>query len=139
MKSSFSGFRILVVEDEMIVVWTLEDMLTELGCVIVGPVSRVNRALTAMEVEAFDAALLDINLNGEKSYPIADVLVAKGTPFAFSSGYNQDTLPARYQAFPMLQKPFNLSSLSATLTELLMPQHSMSIDTAAGQRRPGLS
>jgi CheY-like chemotaxis protein len=135
MKSSFSGFRILVVEDEMIVVWILEDMLTELGCTIVGPVSRVNRALTVMEVEAFDAALLDINLNGEKSYPIANALAAKGTPFAFSSGYNKDTLPAKYQVFPMLQKPFNLSSLSAMLTELLMSQHPMPVDIVAAYCR----
>ena len=71
------GHRILVVEDEVIASWTLEQMLAQLGYEVVGPAARVNEALAMIETEAIDAVLLDINLNGEKSYPVADVLAAQ--------------------------------------------------------------
>jgi CheY-like chemotaxis protein len=116
------GRRILVVEDEMIASWRWEKMLVELGCKVVGPAARVNEALAMIETEAIDAVLLDINLNGEKSYPVADVLAARDVPFFFSTGYNKDSIPPGYQDFPVLQKPYGATELSAILAHLLIPK-----------------
>ena len=91
----------------MLVVWLLEDMLADLGCAVVGPASSVNQALAMIDAEAIDAAVLDVNLNGKMSYPIADALTARGVPFAFSTGYDNDTLLDDYRSFPVLQKPFH--------------------------------
>ena len=121
MTSPLSGRRVLVVEDEMIVAWLLEDMLADLGCAVVGPAARVNQALAMLDAEAIDAAVLDVNLNGQKSYPVAAALAARGGPFVFSTGYNKDSLPNSYQSFPVLQKPFDRLKLGDTLAKLLTP------------------
>src|ERR1700692_3817867 len=101
MNSSFAGRRILVVEDEMIVAWLLEDMLADLGCAVVGPAVSINQALAMIDAEAIDAAVLDVNLNGQVSYPIADALAARGVPFVFSTGYAKDRLLDGYRTFPV--------------------------------------
>ena len=118
MDSGLSGRRVLVVEDEVMVAWTLEDMLADLGCEVVGPAARVDQALTMIEAEAVDAVVLDVNLNGEKSYPVADALAARGVPFVFSTGYNKNDLHSGYLGFPMLQKPFERSQLGDALAKL---------------------
>jgi CheY-like chemotaxis protein len=117
--NSLSGCRVLVVEDEVLVAWVLEEMLTELECKVVGPAARVSQALAMVSAEEIDLAILDINLNGQKSYPVADALTAHGVPFAFSTGYNADSMPDNYRGFPMLQKPYSQSDLSATLAKLM--------------------
>jgi CheY-like chemotaxis protein len=109
-----------LVEDEMLVAWLLEDMLVDLGCTVVGPASSVKQALAMIDAEAIDAAVLDVNLNGQMSYPIADALVARGVPFVFSTGYDKDTLLDGYRTFPVLQKPFHRAELSETLATLFM-------------------
>jgi CheY-like chemotaxis protein len=103
-----SGRRVLLVEDEVMVSWVLEDMLVDLGYEIVGPAARVNQALAMVEAEAINLAVFDVNLNGEKSYPVADALTARGVPFAFSTGYNKEGLAVCYRDFPMLQKPYDM-------------------------------
>jgi CheY-like chemotaxis protein len=122
MNRPFSGRRALLVEDEMLVAWLLADMLADLGCTVVGPASSVNQALAMIDAEAIDVAVLDVNLNGQMSYPIADVLIARGVPFAFSTGYDKDTLLDDYRTPPVLQKPFHRSELSDTLAKLLTPK-----------------
>jgi len=122
MNSPFSDRRVLLVEDEIFVVWLLEDMLADLGCAVVGPASSVNQALAMIDAEAIDAAVLDVNLNGQMSYPIADALAARGVPFVFSTGYDKDTLLDGYRIFPVLQKPFHRSQLSVVLAKLLTPK-----------------
>ena len=121
MNSRLSGRKVLVVEDEMIVAWLLEDMLVDLGCAIVGPANSVNQALAMIDAEAFDAAVLDVNLDGQMSYPVADALTARGMPFVFSTGYDKDTLRDGYRTFPVLQKPFHRSELGDALAKLLTP------------------
>jgi CheY-like chemotaxis protein len=122
MNSPFSGCRVLVVEDEMIVAWLLEDMLADLGCAVVGPAGSVNQALAMIDAEAIDVAVLDVNLNGQTSYPIADALTAHGVPFVFSTGYDKDRLLDDYRTFPVLQKPFHQSELGDALAKLLTPK-----------------
>jgi CheY-like chemotaxis protein len=122
MISLLSGRRILVVEDEVMVAWMLEDMLANLGCEVVGPATRIDQALTMLDVEVFDAVVLDINLNGQKSYPVADALIARRVPFVFSTGYHRSSLLNGYTQFPMLQKPFAQSKLGEVLLHLLTLQ-----------------
>lgn len=118
--SRLSGRRILVVEDEMIVAWVMEETLALFGCEVVGPAARVHQALAMAEADGIDAALLDVNLDGEKSFPVADALAARGVPFAFTTAYGRDSLPDSYRRFPTLQKPFSAGQLADTLAKLLV-------------------
>ncbi len=127
MNSLHVGRRVLVVEDEMIVAWNLEDMLDDLGCVVVGPATSISQALAMIDAAAIDAALLDVNLDGQPSYPVADALAARGVPFAFATGYDKDSLAERYRAVPILRKPFHASALDDILKRLL-PSGSPSIE-----------
>jgi CheY-like chemotaxis protein len=121
--SPLFGRRVLVIEDEMIVAMLLEDMLADLGCTVLGSAVRVEQALTMIEAaEALDAAVLDVNLNGQKSYPVADALVARGVPFVFATGYRRDAVMNGYRSFPQLQKPFKLSELGDALAKLFTPK-----------------
>ena len=121
MSSPLSGRRVLIVEDEIMVAWGMQDMLTQLGCAVVGPASRVDQALGMIEAETFDAVVLDINLNGEKSYPVADALAARSIPFVFATAYDVSRLPIEYSGSPVLQKPFERAKLGDTLGKLLAP------------------
>jgi CheY-like chemotaxis protein len=131
VNSPLSGRRVLLVEDEIIVAWLLEDMLADLGCAVVGPAASINQALAMIRTEAIDAAVLDVNLDGQMSYPIADALAARGVPFVFSTGYHKDRLLERYRTFPALQKPFHLSELTDMLAMLLTPKKPSSESTIA--------
>ena len=115
------GCRVLVVEDEVLVAWMLEEMLAELECMVVGPAVRVSQALAMVGTEAIDLEILDVNLNGEKSYAVADALAARRVPFVFSTGYAADSMPDKYRNSLILQKPYSQSDLSAALTRLLAP------------------
>lgn len=101
------GRKILLVEDELLVSCLLEDMLSDLGCTLVGPAQRVDQAMAMVAAEAIDAVVLDVSLNREFSYPVADAIVARGIPFMFSTGYDRDRLREGYQSYPILQKPFH--------------------------------
>ena len=115
MNSQLVGRRILLVEDEMLIACMLGDMLAELGCAVIGPAARVAQALAVIEAEIIDAAVLDISLNQELSYPVADALIARRIPFLFSTGYDRSRVWPGYQSLPMLQKPFHLRELTKVL------------------------
>lgn len=116
---SLSGLRVLIVEDETMVSMLLEDMLSDLGCTIVGPATRIKPALALVEQSGFDVAILDVNLNGSETYPIADALAARSIPFVFSSGYSARRLRKEYRNIPSVQKPFHQQELERTLTAAL--------------------
>jgi CheY-like chemotaxis protein len=106
------------VEDEYLIALLLEDMLADLGHTVIGPVARLNKALEMAQREEFDAAILDVNINGGDTYPIAEALTARDIPFFFSTGYSSHSLRAPYQDRPTLQKPFQrdeLQKLFATM------------------------
>jgi len=98
----------------------LQDMLSDIGCTPVGPARRMGPALKLIEHAVFDIAILDVNLNGDESYPIADALAARAIPFVFASGYSADSLREKYRSIPSLQKPFQQHELEQTLAAVLI-------------------
>jgi CheY-like chemotaxis protein len=110
--------RVLVVEDEMLVAMLIEDMLTDLGYEVVGPAARLSEGLELASGCQIDAAVLDINLAGELSFPIADLLEARGIPFIFASGYGARGLNEVHREKTALSKPFQLHDLALALSNL---------------------
>ena len=119
MRKPLTGQRILVVEDEMLVLMGIEDTLADLGCESVFAAATNEQAIAFIETQNLDAALLDLNLNGIRSYPVADILAARGVPFAFATGYGGHGLRDCDRSRPLLVKPFELASLEAMLVGLL--------------------
>jgi len=119
MTATLEGIRVLVVEDEFLVATLIEEMLQSAGCVVLGPVARVAEALDAVDHETYDAAVLDVNLGGDRIDPVADALSRQHIPFMFVTGYNTGGLPGEYAARPRLSKPFKMADLLGTLMGLL--------------------
>lgn len=119
MTVPLQGIKVLVVEDEFLVATLIEDMLESAGCIVCGPVPRLAEALEAASREVCDAAVLDINLGGERIYPVADILTRRNLPFIFVTGYGANTLPSAYAACPRLHKPFKRADLLAALSNLV--------------------
>jgi len=115
---SLSGLRILVVEDEAMISMLIEDMLLDCGATVVGPAGSVAQAMKALEGQDIDGALLDVNLGGEKSFPIADALTERGVKFVFSTGYGEAGVIDRYPNARTLQKPFLPADLERALAHL---------------------
>ena len=111
--------RILVVEDEILVAMNIEDMLLELGHEVAGLASRVGPALALARESRFDAAMLDVNLAGEPSFAVADLLIERGIPFLFATGYGRQGIEERYRDFPFLQKPFRTKELGRALAGIV--------------------
>jgi DNA-binding response OmpR family regulator len=100
-------------------------MLTAAGCVVVGPLPRLTDALEAAANENCDAAVLDVNLGGERVYPVAKILAARHVPFIFVTGYSGDALPREYAEQPRIAKPFRAAQLLGALSNLIeMPGRS---------------
>jgi DNA-binding response OmpR family regulator len=121
MTEALQGVKILVVEDEYLVATLKEDMLESAGCVVAGPIPRLAQALDAASSEVCDVAVLDINLAGERVYPVADVLAQRGVPFVFVTGYGANTLPPEYAKRPRLCKPFRMAELLAAISDVVKP------------------
>lgn len=116
-----SGRRVLVVEDETLVLMMIEDMLADLGCESVTTAATVDRALALIDAQVFDAAMLDMNLQGDASHLVAEALVARGIPFVFCTGNTGHKLRDAYHDRPVLKKPFQYETLVEILTRLLSP------------------
>jgi DNA-binding response OmpR family regulator len=99
--------RILVVEDEAMISMLLEDMVLDCGGEIVGPAAKFDDALELARKAEFRVAVLDLNLNGTLSYPIAEVIRERGIPVIFATGYGAGGLLDRFRDCPTLQKPFS--------------------------------
>lgn len=130
MSGAGSGLVVLLVEDETLVAGMLQGMLSALGYSVAGPADSVDAALAIIQGETVDAAVLDINLNGKMSYPVADELNARGIPFVFSTGYGIDTLPAGYEDCVLLKKPFRRATLRDALEDLLQARQPRSAASA---------
>ena len=117
--AALEGLRVLLVEDDVLIAMMLEGLLLRVGCVVVGPFSRVEKAAQAACEEAIDIAVLDVNLAGERVYPVAEALALRGVPFAFITGYNRFELPAQYIDRPTIAKPFRARELTEKLAAML--------------------
>jgi len=106
---------ILIVEDESILAMLLEDFLDDLGYTPPAVASNVAQALRIIETRDIDFAILDINLGGEQSFPIADALDARGIPYIFMTGYGAAGVPERLRDHYILQKPYGADALRTAL------------------------
>ena len=113
-----TALKVLVVEDEALVSMLVEDMLSDLGCIVVGPAAELEEALRLAGSADIDAALLDVNLGGRPIFPVADALKERGVPFAFASGYGAAGLEEGHREAPILQKPFRQADLERALHSL---------------------
>jgi len=101
--TSTAAPRVLVVEDEYLIRMLLEDMLDELGYGVAAAVGTISEARKIAADGEFSAAILDVNLNGEFIYPLADVVASRGVPFVFVTGYSADGIEPRFARVPVLQ------------------------------------
>lgn len=116
---TLSGMRVLVAEDEEFVAETLQEELTFFGAHVLGPVMTLKAALALVSTEpAIDAAILDVNLSGEMVFEVADQLAARKVPFIFTSGYQSNALPERYQGVKSCVKPYSIDELVKALKSL---------------------
>jgi two-component sensor histidine kinase/CheY-like chemotaxis protein len=113
--------RILLVEDEALVAMMMSDLLEELDFAVAGPKQSLEEALTAARDEHIDAAILDVNVAGQTVYPVANVLLARGVPFAFVTGYDSAGIDSRFAAVPVLQKPVDRERLAQITSVLFAP------------------
>ena len=116
-----NGAKVLVLEDETLVSMMVEDMLLDLGCEVVGPFAKLDQALAFMDSGdgQIDAALLDVNLGGVRSFPMAEALAGKGVPFVFTTGYDESGLPDIWRGRPTLRKPFMMGEMAEALKKAL--------------------
>ncbi len=103
----------------MLVLMAIEDMLADLGCSSITVAGNLEMALKLVATRTFDLATVDVNLNGQRSYPVANALKEAGVPFAFSTGYGEHGLGEGYAGHLVLNKPYNCEQLVEVLTKLL--------------------
>jgi DNA-binding NtrC family response regulator len=108
----------MVVEDEMLVAMEIESLLAEQGCAVMGPAPSADRALALLDEELPDAAVLDVNLNGQTAMPVVAALRAQGIPFVLATGYG-NTLQPELKAAPRVDKPVDHDKLVQILARLL--------------------
>ncbi|HEX7369894.1 MAG TPA: response regulator [Rhodanobacteraceae bacterium] len=114
-----AGLRVLIVEDESMVAMWIEDSLADAGCKVMGVASTLEEAMGIVESQALDAAVLDVNLNGVRTFPIAETLLERRVPFVFSTGYGATGVPEKFGAAPVLAKPFRRKDLEVALKAAL--------------------
>jgi CheY-like chemotaxis protein len=107
--------RVLVVEDESMIRMLLEGMLGNLGHEVAAEAGSIDEALALAKQTEFDVAILDVNLNGRPITPVVEVLIERGVPFVFASGYGQRGVPEPYRSSPTLQKPFETEALARAI------------------------
>ncbi|MDR6787139.1 DNA-binding response OmpR family regulator [Sphingomonas sp. BE138] len=112
--------RILIVEDEFMLADEMKLELDEAGAVVLGPVGTVEDALAmARSEQRIDGAILDVNLGGEAAYPVADVLIARGVPLVFTTGYDGTSLPDRFKAVARCEKPTTIRLITQAIGRVL--------------------
>jgi CheY-like chemotaxis protein len=113
-RGELNGLRVLVVEDEVLVAQTMETILAELGCTVVGPAPGLREALELARHDV-DCAVLDIKLGEDDVFPLADKLKLMGVPYIFYSGLGQTALRSRDGTYQLLEKPIDRRALERAL------------------------
>jgi DNA-binding response OmpR family regulator len=111
--------RVLIVEDEMLIAMMLQDMLADAGLEVEGVANSLNAGIELASKADFDLAILDINLNGEEVYPVAEILQRRGIPFIFSTGYGAGGVRPGFDGTPQVVKPFQQDLLMAAMKTAL--------------------
>jgi len=111
--------RVLIVEDEFLIASMLEAHLVRLGYTVPPIAATVDEALATLDEHEVHVAVIDINLAGTASFPVADALKARGIPFLFTTGYGQSGVPEAYRGYPIVQKPYRIAKLEPVLRGLL--------------------
>jgi len=115
--------RVFIVEDETLVLFNLQDILGELGWTLVGQAMSLTQAeKLASSVEQPDAAILDVNLGGQKVFSAAAILAGRGVPIVFATGYGRDGLPPEWQDRPVIVKPYSQRDVAMALDALTLGQ-----------------
>ena len=117
--TGLKGSTALVLEDEPIIAFTLEDILLEMGCATVHVASHLSEAERLLLSEATDFAVLDVNIHGQRSYPVADILSQSGVRFIFATGYGELEHPPRYSATTTVTKPYSLNDLENAIQAIV--------------------
>ncbi len=121
--SERSEKRVFIVEDETLVLFNLQDILGELGWTLVGQAMSLTQAeKLASSVEQPDAAILDVNLGGQKVFSAAAILAGRGVPIVFATGYGRDGLPPEWQDRPVIVKPYSQRDVAMVLDALTLGQ-----------------
>lgn len=114
-----AGLRVMLVEDEDLIAMLEEEFLVDLGCEVAGTAARLDDALAMAHTLEADVAVLDVNLNGALSYPVAEALRTRGIAFIFATGYGVAGLPGTLAGTPVLSKPFTAAQLGDALRATL--------------------
>jgi DNA-binding response OmpR family regulator len=114
--------RVLIVEDDALISFLMEDMVSEFGSEVVGPALRINHALELARSAELNAAILDVNVDGEEIFSVADILEERQIPLIFATGYAARILPLRYQESQTVSKPFSYPALADALRTALEHQ-----------------
>jgi DNA-binding response OmpR family regulator len=110
-----NGKRILVAEDEYLPALELQEIIENWGGTVIGPVARLEQAMSLARTHELDGAILDVMLARDTSFPVADELIAKGVPVVFATGYDVSLLPERFRSMPKLSKPYTESGSARLL------------------------
>ena len=119
LNGSLAGKQVLIVEDEFLITMLIEDALDNLGCRVAGTAGRFDEALEKARSLPFDVAILDVNLDGRRTFPIAELLAERGRAFVFVTGYGAANLPDALAGTPILPKPFEQRDLEKALRQAL--------------------
>lgn len=114
---SLAGLRVFVIEDESLVTMLIEDTLADIGCLVAGTAARLEEAMDKAASLDFDIAILDVNLNGAQTYPLAEALANRGVPLVISTGYGTAGIPSELRHVPLLSKPFQQRDLESALAK----------------------
>jgi CheY-like chemotaxis protein len=120
MGQLLKGQRILVVEDNFIMALDLSQMVEELGGAVVGPAGRLDEGMALAQSNDIDGAILDVNLDGANTFPLADGLLASDVPVIFATGYDMTMIPDRFTQTPKLSKPFDLRSVEKAVRKAFL-------------------
>ena len=112
-----ASLSVLIVEDESLIAMMLEDFLESLGHNVAGSCDSVSAALERVEQGGFDVAIVDVNLNGEQVWPVADRLADQGIPYVLATGGHIEPPPERHASVPVLSKPFTLEAVEPVLEQ----------------------
>jgi DNA-binding response OmpR family regulator len=119
-----NGLRLLLVEDEALVAMLVHDIISDAGAIVVCAAPNVEAAISALDCESVDGAILDVNLSGELVDPVADELTARNIPFMFLTGYGRSGISDRFPDAIVVTKPFEDAQLLAAVNSVLLKERS---------------